>query len=90
MLRTAGQYDLVHINHLHYGHSWPAFVIAQQAGVPVVITPHVHAEQWDTYDTGYLRRILREADGVICQSAAETRFMAERGFTHLTLTGGVG
>ena len=44
ILQNREQYDLVHINNLHYAHAWLAFQAARLRGLPIVLTPHLHAE----------------------------------------------
>jgi glycosyltransferase involved in cell wall biosynthesis len=68
-------FDLVHISQLHYAHAWPAFRAARQASLPIVLTPHLHAEQPETYDVGYMRTMLRSADAVLAVTPAEKAFL---------------
>jgi glycosyltransferase involved in cell wall biosynthesis len=90
MLRQARQYDLVHISQLHYSHAYPAYRAARQRGVPVVITPHIHAEQRVTYDIGYLRSVLRGSAAILADTREEQSFLIERAFNDLVVVGGVG
>jgi len=91
ILRRAREYDLVHINNLHYAHAAMAFWAARWRGLPVVITPHVHAEQQATYDVGYMLDILRSSDQVIADTRAEKEFLIELGVeAHKITISGVG
>jgi glycosyltransferase involved in cell wall biosynthesis len=91
LLRRARNYDLVHINNLHYSHAALAFRAARMRGVPVVITPHVHAEHRVTFDVGYMRRILCQSDQIIADTMAEKQFLISLGLDGQQITvGGVG
>ena len=90
MLRQARQYDVIHINNLHYSHAYPAYRAARRCGVPVVVTPHVHVEQRVTYDVGYLRSILRGSSAILADTREEQSFLIERAFNDLVVVGGVG
>jgi len=90
MLRQARQYDVIHINNLHYSHAYPAYWVARQCGVPVVITPHVHVEQRATYDVGYLRSVLQGSAAILADTREEQSFLIERAFNDLVVVGGVG
>jgi len=90
MLRQARQYDVIHINNLHYSHAYPAYRAARRCGVPVVVTPHVHVEQRVTYDVGYLRSILRGSAAILADTREEQSFLIERAFNDLVVVGGVG
>jgi glycosyltransferase involved in cell wall biosynthesis len=78
ILRRAHQYDLVHINQLHYAHAWTAYVAARLRKLPIVVTPHIHVEQPQTYDIGYLWRILRGSQAVLAVTGAERAFLQRR------------
>lgn len=90
LLRQVRRYDLVHINSLHYAHAPVAYAAARRAGMPVVITPHLHIGQPETYDVGYMRRILRGCDAVFAVSEAERRLLLERGLSHDVVVAGNG
>jgi len=90
ILRRAPQYDLVHINNLHYAHAWIAYRAARWRGLPVVITPHVHAEQRETHDVRYMQRILRGCVAVFADTQAEQQYLSERGWNPEIVLGGVG
>jgi glycosyltransferase involved in cell wall biosynthesis len=83
ILAQAHQYDLMHINQLHYAHSATAFAAAKMRNLPVVITPHLHAEQRETYDVGYLQDILRGSEVIFTDTTAEHDFLLEQGFPPL-------
>jgi len=88
ILRRARDYDLVHINNLHYSHAAVAYYAARRRGLPVVITPHLHAEQRTTYDVGYMWDILRGSDQIITVTQAEKEFLMEKGLPGQQITVG--
>lgn len=90
ILRYAGRYDLVHINQLHYAHSLLAAWAAHLRALPVVITPHLHAEQIVTYDVGYMRTILSKSDAIVADTNGENAFIRAQGWNSNVVTGGVG
>ncbi len=90
ILRHARQFDVIHINNLHYAHALTAYVAARLRGVPVLITPHLHAGQWETHDVGYMQRILRGSAAVLAVTRAEKRYLLERGWNHEITVGGNG
>ena len=91
LLRNAGRFDLVHINQLHYAHAATAYAAARLRGLPVVLTPHVHAEQRETYDVDYMRRILLGSEIVLAVTPAERDFLITQGCTPpAVVTGGNG
>ncbi len=90
MLQQAEQYDVVHINNLHYSHAYPAYRAARLRGVPVVITPHVHVEQRATYDIGYLRSVLRGSAAILADTAEEKAFLDSHAFSDFVTVAGVG
>ncbi len=90
ILRRAQQYDLVHINNLHYAHALTAYLAARGRRLPVVITPHVHAEQRETHDVGYMRRILCGCGAIFADTSAEEQYLSERGWNSNIVLGGVG
>ncbi|MEM7031826.1 MAG: glycosyltransferase family 4 protein [Chloroflexota bacterium] len=75
MLRRGHYYDLVHLNSLVYSHTAYGYWAAKKLGLPVVVTPHVHAEQPVTYDIGYQRRVLSGVDHVIADTLAEQTWL---------------
>jgi glycosyltransferase involved in cell wall biosynthesis len=78
LLRQVRNYDLVHINQLHYAHAWTAYIAARGRGVPIVVTPHLHVEQPQTYDAPHLWQVLRGSDAILAVTRAEQKFLAER------------
>jgi len=90
MLQRLPQYDLVHINNLHYSHAYPAYRAARWRGVPVIVTPHVHAEQRVTYDVGYLRSILRGSAAILADTTEEKAFLDGCAFNDFVTVAGVG
>ena len=85
------RYDLVHLNCLVYGHVAYGYLAARWRGVPVVITPHVHADQKVTYGIGYQLAILRGCDHVFTQTEGERDLMLTLGLQpERVTTGGIG
>ncbi len=79
MWRRAGQYDLIHLNCLVYTHVVYGYRIAKRLGLPVVMTPHAHIEQEQTYNIGFQRAALLGADHVIADTTAERDRFLELG-----------
>ena len=91
ILRHAHDYDLMHISQLHYAHAATAYAAAQWAGLPIVTTPHIHAEQPATHDVGYLWRILHGSRAVLADTSGERDYLVARGLPPLqVVTGGHG
>jgi glycosyltransferase involved in cell wall biosynthesis len=88
--RWAARYDVVHINNLHYAHAALAYHAAKSRNLPVLITPHVHTEQPETYDIEYLRRMLRGAEVVFADTRAEKAHLLARRLARHVVVGGVG
>jgi glycosyltransferase involved in cell wall biosynthesis len=89
-LRQARHYDLIHINNLHYSHALMAYVAARLRRLPIVITPHVHAEQRETHDVGYMRMVLQGSDLVLADTQAEKKFLTGQGWNSEIVVGGHG
>jgi glycosyltransferase involved in cell wall biosynthesis len=87
MQRIPG-YDIVHINNLHYAHGWVASRAAFFHRVPVAVTPHVHMQQPETFDTGYMRRILRHSRIVFAVTEAERQALCDRDLTRNAVVAG--
>ena len=90
IVRRARGHDLVHINNLHYSHALVAYAAARLCGLPVLITPHVHAEQPETHDVGYMRRILRGCDAILADTGAEKQYHTKRGWNEDVVLAGIG
>jgi glycosyltransferase involved in cell wall biosynthesis len=89
VLAEAHRYDLMHINQLHYAHAATAYLAAKVRGLPVVTTPHLHAEQRETYDTGYMQDILRGSQIIFTVTDAEHDFLMQLGYPPMqVVTGG--
>lgn len=73
MLRYARQYDLVHLNCLVYSHVAYGYWAARWRRVPIVITPHLHIDQPNTYIIGFMQRALKGCDHVIAVTEAERK-----------------
>lgn len=79
----AHRYDIMHINQLHYAHAATAYAAARMRNLPVVITPHLHAEQRDTYDVSYLQDILHGSEVIFTDTVGENDFLLSLGFPPL-------
>jgi glycosyltransferase involved in cell wall biosynthesis len=77
--RYGGRYDLVHIQTLPYAHVVYAYACARAAGRPVVVTPHIHVDQEDTFDLASFNAVLRGCDVVIAVSKREVPYLLARG-----------
>jgi glycosyltransferase involved in cell wall biosynthesis len=84
--RHAREFDLVHLNHLHYAHSVTAYAAIRRQDVPIVVTPHLHIEQPVTYDVGYMRAILRGSEHILADSPAEREFLLSEGLDRERVT----
>lgn len=87
--RAAG-YDAVHINQLHYSHAYTAHAALKGLNTPVVLTPHLHAEQRETWDVGYLRTVLRASHVVLAVSGAERDHLLRHRLCDTAVLGGNG
>ena len=89
IVTEAHRYDLMHINQLHYAHAATAYAAARLRGLPIITTPHLHAEQRETYDVGYMQDILHGSKIVLTVTGVEHDFLVERGFPPMQIvTGG--
>lgn len=79
MLRHGRAYDLVHLQTLPYAHVVYGYLCARALGRPVVITPHIHIGQPETFDLRAFNTVLRGADIVIVMSEAEIPYLVGRG-----------
>lgn len=90
ILRRAPRYDLLHINNLHYSQAFTAYLAARWRGLPVIITPHIHAEQRTTYDLAYLQSVLRGCCAILTDTLAEKKFVSTKGWNRKVVVGGIG
>lgn len=88
ILTQAKRYDLIHINQLHYAHAATAFAAARLRDVPIITTPHLHAEQRETYDVGYMQAVLRGSHLILADTEAERNFLVQQGFPPLQVANG--
>lgn len=88
LLREAHGYDLIHINQLHYSHSLLAYLAGRWRGLPIVITPHIHPEQPETYDIGYLQKILANSDVILTVTASEKTHLKRQNWNNEITVGG--
>jgi glycosyltransferase involved in cell wall biosynthesis len=90
LLRRVHHYDLVHIASLHYAHAWTAFRAAGLRNTPVCLTPLVHIGQPQTYDIGYMRRMLSDSNTVFAVTDAERRMLKADGLCQRAMVTGSG
>ncbi len=91
ILRRAHDYDLIHISQLHYAHAATAYAAAKLRGMTIVVTPHLHAEQRQTYDVDYLRAVLHGSQMILADTDGEREFLVDQGFPAIkVVTGGSG
>ena len=91
MLKQGRQYDLIHLNCLVYAPAVYGYWIARRLNIPIVITPHAHADQEETYNIGYQRAVLQGCNHVLADTAAERTFLVEAGVEGWRITtGGTG
>ena len=80
MLWRGRQYDLIHLNCLVYAHVVYGYWTARILNVPVIVTPHAHAEQEVTYNIGYQRAVLAGCDYILADTPAERELFINLGF----------
>lgn len=88
LLARVPRYDLVHLNCLVYAPVAYGYVAARMRGVPVMVTPHAHAEQAETYGIGYQQAVLKGSDHVLAVTPAERMFLMDLGVDHTRITTG--
>lgn len=86
MLSGSPQYDLVHLNCLVYGHVAYGYWAARRRHVPVIVTPHAHAEQRATFGIGYELDVLHGSDHVIAVTDGERDFILGLGLSPWRVT----
>jgi glycosyltransferase involved in cell wall biosynthesis len=79
--RHGRQYDLIHVNSLHYAPVFYTFHIARRLGVPFAITPFVHIDQAALFDIGFQNDVMRGADLVLAMTDKEKDYLVARGVT---------
>lgn len=85
------QYDVIHLNCLVYSHVAYSYWATRHLNVPVVVTPHAHAEQEVTYNVGYQRSVLKGCAHVLADTPAERDLMIQLGLSPDKVSvGGVG
>ena len=91
MMRSSHRYDIVHLSCIVYSHVAYGFAAARRSGIPVVVTPHAHLEEPQTYDMSYMWHVLRQSDHVLAQTMGERSFFVRSGLAPQNVTtGGVG
>lgn len=73
--RNVRRYDIVHIVHLHYAHSWSAMWAARRSNVPVIVSPLLHQEEPATYDFMYLKATMTRAAALLALTYKERSFI---------------
>lgn len=84
----ATDFDLIHINNLHYSHAALAAWAARRADRPYVVTPHIHPEQPNTYDVPYMHDVLADAAAVFAVTEAERAFIQEKSLSQFVSVSG--
>lgn len=79
IFRQAAKYDLIHLQTLPFAHTVYGYLCARARRRPVVITPHIHVEQPDTFDLATFGAVLRGADQVVAVSEREVPYLRQRG-----------
>jgi glycosyltransferase involved in cell wall biosynthesis len=79
LLRHGRQYDVIHVNSLHYAPVFYSHRLARQLGVPFAITPFVHIDQPAVFDVEFQNTILRDADLVLAMTTLEKDYLIARG-----------
>jgi glycosyltransferase involved in cell wall biosynthesis len=91
LLSKGAHYDLIHLNCLVYAHVAYGYAAARLQGLPVVTTPHVHAEQEITHGLRYQRSVLRGSDHILADTPGEQKFLVKLGLDGSRITvGGTG
>lgn len=88
LLSRGARYDLIHLNCLVYAHVAYGYFAGHLRGVPLVLTPHTHAEQEVTYNTGYQRTVLRGSEHILAVTPGERRFLMNLGLDGSRITTG--
>jgi glycosyltransferase involved in cell wall biosynthesis len=79
LLSRLPRYDLVHLNCLVFSHVTYGYLAARWRDVPVVVTPHLHIDQEETYGIRHQLDVLRGSDHVIADTEGERSFLLELG-----------
>jgi len=77
--RQVSHYDLVHLNCLVYSHVAYGYAVARARDVPIVVTPHLHIDQPQTYAIGFMRKVLLGADHVLADTEGERTHLINLG-----------
>ncbi|MBN1487930.1 MAG: glycosyltransferase family 4 protein [Anaerolineae bacterium] len=86
MRRQARRYDLVHLNCLVYSHVAYGYAAARKQNVPIVVTPHLHIDQPQTYAIGFMLQVLNRADHIIAVTEAERQHLISLGLNANRIT----
>jgi glycosyltransferase involved in cell wall biosynthesis len=90
LLRSGRQYDLIHVNSLHYAPVSYVYLVARCLGVPFAVTPFVHIDQPVVFDIEFQNAIIRNADLVLAMTDREKDYLCARGVPgdRVTVAGG--
>ncbi len=79
LLRHGRQYDLIHVNSLHYAPVSYTYWIAKRLGVPYALTPFVHIEQSTLFDIQFQNDVMRGADLILTMTDKEKDYLVAHG-----------
>lgn len=79
LLRYGRQYDVIHVNSLHYATVSYTYWLAKHLGVPFAITPFVHIDQPTVFDIRFQNAVMRGADQVLTMTDKEQEYLEARG-----------
>lgn len=72
------QYDVIHVNSLHYATVSYTYWLAKRLGVPFAITPFVHIDQPAVFDIRFQNAVMRGADQVLTMTDKEQEYLEAR------------
>lgn len=79
LLWKGRRYDVVHLNGVLYSHTAYAYLGAKLLGLPIVVTPHIHLSQPETFDIGYYDAVLRGSDLILTVTDLERQHLITKG-----------
>jgi glycosyltransferase involved in cell wall biosynthesis len=77
--RQGPQYDLINIQTMPYSHFIYGYHLARRSGRPIVLTPHLHIVDSETFDIRMFNNALRQAHLVVAVSGAEGDYFRQKG-----------
>lgn len=78
LLRYGRQYDLIHVNSLHYAPVTYVYWTSRLLEVAFALTPFVHIDQAGVFDIGFQNAIMRKSDLVLAMTTSEKEYLVER------------